>query len=38
VRIIVLDNDRWSPSYGTAIAQYVYQLEKQADIAARNHC
>lgn len=35
VRIVVLDNDRGSPSYGTAIAQYVYQLEKQADIAAR---
>lgn len=35
VRIVVFDNDRWSPSYGTAVAQYVYQLEKQADIAAR---
>ncbi len=35
VHIVVFDNDRRSPSYGTAIAQYVYQLEKQADIAAR---
>ncbi|MGH8537099.1 MAG: esterase-like activity of phytase family protein [Gammaproteobacteria bacterium] len=35
VRIVVFDNDRRSPSYGTAIAQHVYQLEKQADIAAR---
>ena len=35
VRIVVFDNDRRSPSYGTAVAQYVYQLEKQADVAAR---
>ncbi|MGH9201952.1 MAG: esterase-like activity of phytase family protein [Vicinamibacterales bacterium] len=35
VRIVVFDNDRWSPSYGTAVAQYAYQLEKQTDIAAR---
>ncbi len=35
VRVVVFDNDRWSPTYGTAIAQYVYQLEKQAEVAAR---
>ncbi|MGH8533761.1 MAG: esterase-like activity of phytase family protein [Gammaproteobacteria bacterium] len=35
VRIVVFDNDRWSPSYGTAVAQYAYQLEKQTDVAAR---
>ena len=31
----MFDNDRHSPTYGTSIAQYAYQLEPQADIAAR---
>jgi len=35
LRIIVFDNDRQSPTYGTSIAQYAYQLELQADVAAR---
>ena len=35
LRIVVYDNDRHSPTYGTSIAQYAYQLEPQADIAAR---
>ena len=35
VRIIVFDNDRHSPSYGLSLLQYVYQLEPQADVAAR---
>jgi hypothetical protein len=35
VRIVVYDNDRKSPSYGTSIGQLVYQLEPQADVAAR---
>jgi hypothetical protein len=35
LRIIVFDNDRHSPTYGTSIAQYAYQLELQADVAAR---
>lgn len=35
VRIIVFDNDPASWSYATSIAQYVYQLEPQADVAAR---
>ncbi len=35
VRIVVYDNDHASPSYGTSIKQLVYQLELQADVAAR---
>jgi hypothetical protein len=35
VRIILFDNDPLSPSYGVSLAQYVYQLEPQADVAAR---
>ena len=31
----MFDNDRHSPTYGTSIAQYAYQLELQADVAAR---
>jgi hypothetical protein len=34
VRIIVFDNDWWSPGYRQSIAQYVYQLEPQ--LAIRN--
>jgi len=35
VRIVVFDNDRASATYGTSIAQHAYQLEPQADVAAR---
>src|SRR5262245_17934031 len=35
VRIVVFDNDRHSPTYLKSIAQYAYQLELQADVAAR---
>lgn len=35
VRIVVFDNDHGSPSFGSGIAQYAYQLEKQADVLAR---
>jgi hypothetical protein len=35
VRIVVYDNDPDSPTYRESIAQYAYQLELQADIAAR---
>jgi hypothetical protein len=35
VRIVVFDNDHRSPTYTTSIAQYVHQLEPQADVAAR---
>jgi hypothetical protein len=35
VRIVVFDNDRHSDTYGKSIAQYAYQLELQADVAAR---
>ena len=35
VRIVVFDNDCHSPTYGTSISQYAYQLELQADVAAR---
>lgn len=35
LRIVVFDNDRHSPTYGASIAQYAYQLEPQADVAAR---
>ena len=35
VRIVVFDNDWWSPNYRRSIAQYAYQLEPQADIRAR---
>jgi hypothetical protein len=35
LRIVVFDNDRHSPTYGTSIAQLADQLELQADIAAR---
>jgi len=34
-RIIVFDNDRLSQTYGESLAQYVYKLELQADVAAR---
>jgi hypothetical protein len=35
VRIVVYDNDRWSPTYGSSIKQLVYRLEAQAAVAAR---
>ncbi|MCM3880104.1 MAG: esterase-like activity of phytase family protein [Vicinamibacterales bacterium] len=35
VRIVVFDNDWWSPTYRKSIAQYAYQLESQQAIAAR---
>jgi hypothetical protein len=35
LRIVVFDNNPKSRSYGKSIAQYAYQLEKQADVAAR---
>jgi hypothetical protein len=35
VRVVVYDNDPASGSYRRAIAQYVYQLEPQADVQAR---
>jgi hypothetical protein len=35
VRIVVYDNNPDSPTYRESIAQYVYQLEPQADVAAR---
>lgn len=35
VRIVVYDNDRRSRTYRESIAQYAYQLEPQAAIAAR---
>jgi len=35
VRIVVLDNDSDSPTYGTGVAQYTYQLEPQADVQQR---
>ena len=35
LRIVVFDNDRDSATFGTSIAQYAYQLEPQADVAAR---
>lgn len=35
VRVVVFDNDRKSPTYGQGIAQYAYQLEAQAAVAAR---
>ena len=35
LRIVVFDNDRHSPKFGTSIAQFAYQLELQADVAAR---
>lgn len=35
VRIVVFDNDHHSPTYLKSIAQYAYQLELQADVAAR---
>jgi hypothetical protein len=35
LRVVVFDNDRRSATYGKSIAQYAYQLEKQADVAAR---
>jgi len=35
LRIVVYDNDRQSPTYGTSIGQLAYQLEEQALIAAR---
>jgi hypothetical protein len=35
LRIVVFDNDPDSSTYLTSIAQYAYQLEPQADVAAR---
>lgn len=35
VRIVVFDNDRFSPTFTLNVAQYAYQLEPQADIRAR---
>jgi hypothetical protein len=35
LRIVAFDNDRRSGTFGTRIAQYAYQLEAQADVAAR---
>ena len=35
VRIVIYDNHRWSPTYGSSIGQLVYQLEPQAAVAAR---
>ena len=35
LRIVVFDNDPDSGSYGESVAQYAYQLEKQADVLAR---
>jgi hypothetical protein len=35
VRIVVFDNDHRSWTFGTSVAQYVYQLEKQSDVLAR---
>jgi hypothetical protein len=35
VRIVVFDNDRESPSFGTSVAQYAYQLELQSRIRDR---
>lgn len=35
VRIVVFDNDPRSRTYTTSIAQYVYELELQADVRAR---
>jgi hypothetical protein len=35
LRIVVFDSDPDSSSYGKSIAQYAYQLELQADVAAR---
>jgi hypothetical protein len=35
VRIVSFDNDPLSATYGKSLAQYAYQLELQADIAAR---
>ena len=35
VRIVVFDSNPESEDYGSSIAQYVHQLELQADVAAR---
>ncbi|MBC7943776.1 MAG: esterase-like activity of phytase family protein [Burkholderiales bacterium] len=35
VRIVEFNSDRYSAGYGESTAQYAYQLEAQADIAAR---
>lgn len=35
VRLVAFDNDPDSPTYTTAVAQYAYQLELQADVRAR---
>jgi hypothetical protein len=35
IRIVVYDNNRWSPTYRSSIKQIVYQLEPQAAVAAR---
>ena len=35
VRIVVFDNDWWSPTYRQSIAQYAYQLEPQPTIINR---
>jgi hypothetical protein len=35
IRIVVFDNDWFSPTYGTSTEQYAYQLEAQSDVAGR---
>jgi hypothetical protein len=35
LRIVVFDNVPTSPTYGTSVAQYAYQLELQADVKQR---
>jgi hypothetical protein len=35
VRLVVFDNEYRSATYGKSVAQYVYQLEPQADVLAR---
>jgi hypothetical protein len=35
VRIVVYDNDRRSPTYGSSVKQLVYRLEKQSEVRDR---
>jgi hypothetical protein len=35
VRIVVYDNDRWSPTYGSSIKQLLYRLEAQSAVRDR---
>ena len=35
LRIVVFDNDWWSPTYRWSVAQYVYQLEPQQNLINR---